>query len=258
LVGRIGGESIMPMNRKARIAAMQVLTAAALTLATPVLAQEANPTPAPAPHATPASPTQPAPSAAPAAPSTAASQPSAPPADKPSASTAPTTAAPAVTAAPSTTAAPPATRAAAPPAAAAPSAGAARARAGGLRHTAVKPALVRTNVHLRSGPGTNAEIVATIPGGSTVRVGACNGEWCEVTWNGRRGFAIAQSLVSGVVRPARAYRAPPRYVGEAADEPEVVYGPRVYYAPPPVVYGPAYYRYYGPGYYYRRGWWGRW
>lgn len=249
----------MPMNRNARIAAMRMLAVTALALGSPVLAQEGDPTPAPAPNAAPASPTRPAPSAPPAAPSTAASQPSAPPADKPSASTAPTTTAPAVTAAPSTTAAPPARRAAAAPAAAAPSADTARARAGGLRHTAVKPALVRTNVHLRSGPGTNAEIVATIPGGSTVRVGACSGEWCEVTWNGRRGFAIAQSLASGGARPARAYRAPSRYVAEAADEPEVVYGPRVYYAPPPVAYGPAYYRpYYGPGYYYRRGWWGRW
>jgi uncharacterized protein YraI len=116
----------------------------------------------------------------------------------------------------------------------------------------VKPALATTNVNMRSGPGTDTAIVTTIPGGSTVRVSGCNGEWCAVTWNGRSGFAIARSLDTGA-RQARMRPPPGAYVAEA--EPPVVYAAPGYYPPPPVVYGPGYYRY-GPGYY-RRGWW-RW
>jgi len=124
-------------------------------------------------------------------------------------------------------------------------------------HTA-RSAVVIANVNLRSAPGTDAEILATIPAGSRVRVADCS-EWCMVTWNGQSGFAIARNLDIGGARQARGYRAPPRYAGgppgvyEAG--PPVVYGPPVYYPPPAVVYAPPPY-YYGPRYYgWRRGWW---
>jgi uncharacterized protein YraI len=118
-----------------------------------------------------------------------------------------------------------------------------------------KTALVTANVNLRSGPGTDSEIITTIPGGSTVRITNCSSEWCAVTWNERSGYAIARNLDTGRPRQARQYRAQPRYAEEPDDEfgPPVVYEQPGYYPPPPppVFYGP---RYYGPGYYYGPGW----
>lgn len=118
-----------------------------------------------------------------------------------------------------------------------------------------KPALATTNVNLRNGPGTDSAIVTTIPGGSTVRVSGCNGEWCAVTWNGRSGFAIARSLDAGTKRQAR-LPLPADVAAAEDDEPDapVVYASPGYYPPPPVVYGRGYYGYYGPRYYYRPGW----
>jgi hypothetical protein len=119
-------------------------------------------------------------------------------------------------------------------------------------------AVVIVNVNLRNGPGTDAPILATIPAGSRVQVTDCS-EWCTVTWNGQKGFAIARNLDIGGTRQARARRPQPGYAGpppgvyEAG--PPVVYGPPVYYGPPAVVYGPGYYGGYGPRYY---GWRRRW
>ena len=120
-----------------------------------------------------------------------------------------------------------------------------------VRPGPARPALVIANVNLRRGPGTDSEIITTIPGGSTVRITSCSGEWCAVTWNGLMGFAVARTLDTGGPRQARQYRAPPGYDEDADDElgPPVVYG-----APPPVVYGPGYF---GPGYY-GGGWRRRW
>jgi len=166
-----------------------------------------------------------------------------------------------------------------------------------VRAPRVGSAAVTASVNLRSGPGTDSEIVTTIPAGSTVRVTGCSGEWCEVTWNGRSGYAIARNLSIGAPRQAGAYGPQPRYAGGYgpqpgysggygpqpgysgghgpqpgysggygpqpgyADgygpEPGVVYGAPGYYAPPAVVYGPAYYGprvYYGPGWGWRRRW----
>jgi hypothetical protein len=122
---------------------------------------------------------------------------------------------------------------------------------------AAKPALVIANVNLRSGPRTDSLIIATIPGGSRVRVAGCSGEWCAVTWNGTDGYAIARNLDTSGRRQDRRYRPQPFYEPDQ----QVVYGPPVYYPPPAVVYGPGFY--YGPRYYYGRrwgggGWHGRW
>jgi uncharacterized protein YraI len=128
-----------------------------------------------------------------------------------------------------------------------------------VRAGRVRSAAVTATVNLRSGPGTDSEIITTIPAGSAVRITSCNGEWCEVTWNGRNGYAIARNLSSGGPRQARAYGPPPRYAEGYEPEPPVVYGAPGYYAPPAVVYGPTYYGprvYYGPGWgWRRRGWW---
>jgi len=106
-------------------------------------------------------------------------------------------------------------------------------------------AVVSTNVNLRGGLGTDSEILATIPAGSTVSVGKCEGEWCAVTWNGQNGYAIARNLDLGGSRQAGVYPRQPRYRPRGYAP-----GPGYYYGPP-VVYGPGYY---GPGAYYGRGW----
>ena len=119
-----------------------------------------------------------------------------------------------------------------------------------------RSAVVTAKVNLRSGPGTDSEVVTTIPAGSTVHVADC-GEWCAVTWNGHRGYAIARNLGPGALRQAGAYPGQPGYADDYELEPPVVYGAPGYYAPPAVVYGPAYYGprvYYGPGWGWRRHW----
>lgn len=104
-----------------------------------------------------------------------------------------------------------------------------------------KPAYVVTTVNMRSGPSTTTGIVAKIPAGSLVDADNCKDGWCEVSWQGKNGFAIQTALnLSGRV-PSRV--GPPR---------GYVQGPPVYYAPPPYYYGPRYY-YYGP--YWRGRWW---
>jgi uncharacterized protein YraI len=113
------------------------------------------------------------------------------------------------------------------------------------------PAYVLTNVNLRSGPGTTNEIVGRIPGGSRVEANNCKDGWCEVSWNGKNGFAIQTALDLSGRAPVRRRTYGPGYVG-----------PPVYYPPSPYYYGPAPYYYYGPRYYYgygpywrRRHWW---
>src|ERR1700674_119951 len=63
-----------------------------------------------------------------------------------------------------------------------------------VRPGAPRYALVIANVNLRSGPGTDAPLITTILGGTTVQVTGCSGEWCAVMWNGRSGYAIARNL----------------------------------------------------------------
>ena len=71
-----------------------------------------------------------------------------------------------------------------------------------------EPAYVVSTVNLRSGAGTNNEVVVKIPTGSLVDATNCS-EWCEVTWQGRNGFVIATSLDrSGRVPAPRRAAAP--------------------------------------------------
>jgi uncharacterized protein YraI len=113
-----------------------------------------------------------------------------------------------------------------------------------------KPAYVGSTLNLRAAPGTTNEIIGKIPGGSLVEAGECTAGWCEVTWQGKSGFAIQTALdLSGRV-PRRA-AAPPEYTGSVpgyVPEDEIVEGPPVYYAPRPYYYG-----YYGTRY---RPYWG--
>src|SRR5258708_2943958 len=96
------------------------------------------------------------------------------------------------------------------------------------RTARARSAAVAATVNLRSGPGTDSEIVTTIPAGSTVRVTGCSGEWCEGTWNGRSGYAIARNLSMGAPRQAGGLGPHPGYPGGAPRQPGV-YGPQPRY-----------------------------
>lgn len=133
-------------------------------------------------------------------------------------------------------------------------------------------AFVSAKVNLRSGPGTDSEVITTIPAGSTVHVAGCDGEWCSVSWNGQNGYAIARNLDLGGSRqagayppprpgqPARAYPPQPGQPGPGYQDDYDLpgYGPGYY--GPQVAYGPAYYygrrvHYYGRPWRWRRYWW---
>ena len=47
---------------------------------------------------------------------------------------------------------------------------------------------------LRSAPASDGKIVARIPQGSSVRVSKCSHGWCEVSWQGKSGFALAKNF----------------------------------------------------------------
>ena len=112
-----------------------------------------------------------------------------------------------------------------------------------VEFAAAEPALATANVNLRQGPGTNYGVITTIPGGSTVDVINCSGEWCNVQWQGRGGYAVARNLdMGGGPGPGPAVVGPP-------GPPVVMVDPYPY----PYYWGPRYY--YGP----RRGYgWRRW
>ncbi len=134
---------------------------------------------------------------------------------------------------------------------------------------AAAPALATNNVNLRQGPGTTYTVIMTIPGGSNVDVSGCSGQWCQVTFQGQNGYAIATSFDQGggapppgaAGPPPAGYAGPPprglcasaasrvcrptaRRLSRRADsrshlEAPPPIGPPVYVGPPP----PAYYFY---------------
>jgi uncharacterized protein YraI len=111
-----------------------------------------------------------------------------------------------------------------------------------------EPAYVASTVNLRAGAGTGNEIVAKIPGGSLVDAANCS-DWCELEWQGKKGFAIATALDrSGRVPAPRATsrRAPPAGASVVEQDDYVPIAPPTVYAAP----GPYYYGY-GYGYRYR-------
>jgi uncharacterized protein YraI len=129
------------------------------------------------------------------------------------------------------------------------------------------PAYAPSTVNLRAAAGTTNEIVAKIPGGSLVDATNCT-DWCEVDWQGKKGFVIATALDrSGRVPASRPVTrvAPPPGVAATGSvaaagyvpvaPPAVVYGGPYFYGPRPYYwgYGPRWRYRYG----YRRGYW-RW
>jgi len=142
------------------------------------------------------------------------------------------------------------------------------------------PALATNNVNMRQGPGTNYPVITTIPGGSTVEVSGCQGEWCSVSWHGQSGYAIATRLDQGggapppsgaqVPPPGSAgpmpppgAGGPPRGASAGGSYPPPGYPPPGYPPPPGYYYAPGYAPYYYPrsyyyGPYYGPYWYRRW
>lgn len=124
------------------------------------------------------------------------------------------------------------------------------------------PAYVKSTVNLRSGPDTSNEIVGKIPAGSLVDAANC-GDWCEVTWQGKSGFAIKSALDTSGRVPAqrRVVRATPPgavYEEDVVAAPVFV-GPPYYYGYRYPYYRPfGYYRYRPYGGYRYGGWRRRW
>ena len=103
---------------------------------------------------------------------------------------------------------------------------------------AAEPAYVTSAVSLRSGAGTTNEIIAKIPVGSLVEASSC-AEWCEVEWQGKKGFAIAASLDRSGRAPARrsVKRSDP-FAIDVAGTRSVLDTPRSSYQAPERTYGP--------------------
>lgn len=127
-------------------------------------------------------------------------------------------------------------------------------------NAAAKPGVAVSTVNLRAESNTTSAIVAKIPGGARIDVGACAEGWCAVTFQGRSGFAIATALdTSGrmsrpVRRPMPGYDPDDDY--EPAYPPGYVVGPSVYVGPP-IAYGPwgpHWGPYWGPRWGYGGGW----
>jgi uncharacterized protein YraI len=109
---------------------------------------------------------------------------------------------------------------------------------------AAGPATVTATVNLRSGGGTGHEIVGKIPNGGRVDVSNCS-EWCEVEWQGKKGFAVATSLDrSGRVPARRAGAQRDIYATNAASKNDVPMSAGTYEAPERR-YGPYFWSY-GP------------
>jgi uncharacterized protein YraI len=124
------------------------------------------------------------------------------------------------------------------------------------------PAYVASTVNLRAGAGTTNEIIGKIPAGSLVDAANCT-EWCEVEWQGKKGFAIATALDRSGRVPAARRAVPPPGAAVVDDDYVPIAPPVVYGAPGPYYYGYGYgyrpyYRYRYGGYGYRRGYHRRW
>jgi uncharacterized protein YraI len=56
-----------------------------------------------------------------------------------------------------------------------------------------EPAYVPSTVNLRAAAGIGKPVLAKIPAGSRLEATNCN-DWCEVEWQGKKGFVIANAL----------------------------------------------------------------
>lgn len=57
-----------------------------------------------------------------------------------------------------------------------------------------------TGLHVRSGPGTQYPVIATIPDGAAVNSSGCRSGWCHVDYRGHVGWASQAYLTGAVAR----------------------------------------------------------
>jgi hypothetical protein len=57
-----------------------------------------------------------------------------------------------------------------------------------------KPSTTIRDTNLRKVPGTDSHILTVMPKGTTVAAGNCRDGWCQVSWNGQNGYALARNL----------------------------------------------------------------
>ncbi len=57
-------------------------------------------------------------------------------------------------------------------------------------------ATATTTVNIRGGPGTNYEVIGSVPGGDVVTVISCNSGygWCDIDYGGQRGYVAGRYL----------------------------------------------------------------
>jgi hypothetical protein len=77
------------------------------------------------------------------------------------------------------------------------------------------PATAEISLNVRSGPGTQFQVIGAIPAGATVDVGGCTGSWCQVSFRGETGYANRSYLAMAGGGGAAVAVAP----GYAYDEP---------------------------------------
>lgn len=113
-------------------------------------------------------------------------------------------------------------------------------------------ATATTDVNVRSGPGSDYEVIDQLPAGEVVRVLDCRGDWCEISMGGDSGYVARSYLDDGGRRArVRVYQEEDDggpFVIER-DDPDEIYGLSIggYYERRPF--------YIRGGYYY---WGGRW
>ena len=58
-----------------------------------------------------------------------------------------------------------------------------------------RDAVIDINLNLREGPGLPHRVVLVMPSGTTVKVGKCSGDWCQVQYRGQSGY-VSSALVN--------------------------------------------------------------
>src|SRR3954471_11750747 len=59
---------------------------------------------------------------------------------------------------------------------------------------AAAPATVQSDLNVRSGPGTQYQVVGAVQSGETVDVAGCTGSWCQISFRGGTGYASQSYL----------------------------------------------------------------
>jgi uncharacterized protein YraI len=130
--------------------------------------------------------------------------------------------------------------------------GAAAALLLGAGAAGAAPAMSRSDLNVRSGPGTGYGVVGVIQAGQTVDVAGCDGGWCQVAFDGGSGFAnrsylqMAGAPSAGVVVQAPVY-----------DPYDDGYGYGYSYGPGVSFYAGSRFRHRHDGWRHRDGWQGR-